>query len=125
MRRAASGSFRLARMKATVSQMVTINGTKIDARDDDRRPGRRGVREHVLGEDAIARGADADQLDRDSERPRHELDVRAAGRRQLFERRRVVERRLQPGKVSHTGSAWWKSDWWAGKCSVSEPSRSR
>ena len=30
-----------------------------------------------------------------------------------------------PGSVSKTGAQWWKSDWCAGKSSVSEPSGSR
>ena len=55
------------------------------------------------GEDALARGADADQLDRHLELALDELDVPPRRLGQLVAGARAVERLSQPGSVSQTG----------------------
>ena len=80
----------------------------------------------ALGEHALARGADADELDRHARaRARRTRRSRAPPR---AARRGCRRRRAAPASraaISQTGSAWWKSLWCAGKCGVSEPSRRR
>ena len=79
-----------------------------------------GLREHLL-----ARRTGADQLDGHAERPLDLLDVAARRLGQVGEVAQSSSGSAQPGTVSITGAAWWKSLWWAGKSGVSVPSGRR
>ena len=68
------------------------------------------------------RWPDAHQRDRDVEAALDELDVLARGRGSSSKAVMPSIGSCQPGSDWNSGSAWWKSDWWAGKCGVSLPS---
>src|SRR5207249_890319 len=96
--RCSSGSFFLPRRTQIVRAAATITGTKIDSATTTcvqvlpLSAGTATSREHVL-----ARGAHADELDRQLQRRRHELDVLVRRPGQLRQRRRLVER-LPPAR---------------------------
>ena len=100
------------------SAAVTIDAARrsTGAIDHLESPSSSGRERRASGEHALARRADADELDRDAEVRSTNSTYSRAAAGSSSTRGRVVERLLPAGEHLPHRPAWWKSDWCAGKC---------